>query len=142
MLTMNRFDAVFDRVQDPLALAGRILIAVLFVPEGWDQAMNFKDTAGYIASQGLPLAQLAAAASVFAHVGLGLLLVVGWQARWAALGLAIFVAAITPIFHNYWTMTGSQHGINEMMFWKNGAILGGLLMVAAFGPGKWSLDRR
>jgi putative oxidoreductase len=135
-------DRLFNRMQDPLALAGRILIAALFIPEGWDQAMDLKGTAGYIASQGLPLPQVAAVLSVFVHVGLSLLLVVGWQARWAALGLAIFVAVITPIFHNYWTMEGSSRGVNDLMFWKNLAILGGLLVAVAFGPGRWSVDRR
>lgn len=138
---MTIAQGALDRLQDPLALAGRILIAALFIPEGWDQAMDLHGTAEYIASQGVPLPQVCAALSVFAHVGLSLLLVVGWQARWAALGLAIFVAVITPLFHNYWTMTGGQRGMNELMFWKNGAILGGLLIAAAFGPGRWSLDR-
>jgi len=139
---MNIDQRMLDRLQAPLALAGRILIAALFVPEGWDQAMDFNGTAGYIASQGVPLPQVCAAISVFAHVGLCVLLVVGWQARWAALALAIFVAVITPIFHNFWAMTGSGRGMNELMFWKNGAILGGLLIAAAFGPGRWSVDAR
>lgn len=129
------------KMQDLLALVGRVLIAALFVPEGWSQATDFAGTAGYIASQGVPLPQACAAISVLAHVGLGLMLAVGWQTRRAAIGLAIFVAVITPIFHNYWAMTGSQHMINEIMFWKNGAIVGGLLLVAAFGPGRWSLSR-
>jgi putative oxidoreductase len=129
------------KMQDLLALAGRVLIAALFIPEGWHQAMNFAGTTGYIASQGVPLPQVCAALSVLAHVDLGLMLVVGWQARWAAIGLAIFVAVITPIFHNYWAMTGSQRMINEIMFWKNGAIAGGLLLIAACGPGRWSVSR-
>jgi putative oxidoreductase len=140
MMTIDQ--RVLDRLQDPLALAGRILIAALFIPEGWDQAMDLSGTASYIASQGVPLPQVCAMLSVFAHVGLSLLIVVGWQARWAALGLAIFVAVITPLFHNYWTMEGARRGVNELMFWKNGAILGGLLIAAAFGPGRWSLDGR
>ena len=139
---MNRFDGLFDRAQDPLALAGRVLIAALFIPDGWQQAMDFQGTAGYIASQGVPLPQVCAALSVLAHVGLGALLVLGWQARWAALGLAIFVAVITPIFHGFWTMEGSRRGLNELMFWKNAAIVGGLLVLAAFGPGRWSLSPR
>ena len=129
-----------DRLQDPLALAGRILIAALFIPEGWSQITDFQGTVGYIASQHVPLPQVCAAMSILAHVGLAALLLVGWQARWAALGLAVFVAVITPIFHDFWNLEGGRRAAQELNFWKNAAILGGLLFAAAFGPGKWSVS--
>jgi putative oxidoreductase len=131
-----------DGVQDPLALAGRILIAALFIPEGWEQVTGFQGTVGYIASQHVPLPEVCAVLSIFAHIGLSVLLLVGWQARWAALALAIFVAVITPIFHNFWSLEGGQREMQELNFWKNAAIVGGLLFAAAFGPGRWSVDRR
>jgi putative oxidoreductase len=130
-----------DRIQDPLALAGRILIAALFIPEGWDQVTDFQGTVGYIASQHVPLPELCAAISIFAHIGLPALLLAGWQARWAALALAVFVAVITPIFHNFWSLEGGPRAAQELNFWKNAAIVGGLLFAAAFGPGRWSVSR-
>ena len=69
-----------------------------------------------------------------------MLLLVGWQARWAALGLAIFVAIITPIFHNFWAMPEAQQMMQRQAFFKNLAIVGGLLVLTAFGPGGFSLD--
>lgn len=129
-------------VQDALALAGRVLLAYLFVPAGWAKIAGFSGTAGYIASQGLPLPEVAAAIAIGVELGLGLLLLIGWQTRWAALGLAIFVAAITPIFHGYWSMPEAQQMMQKLMFNKNLAITGGLLALAAFGAGRLSVDGR
>ena len=66
----------------------------------------------------------------------------GFKARWAALGLAIFTAVITPIFHGYWALPADQQMMQKLMFDKNLAVIGGLLVVAAFGAGRLSLDGR
>ncbi|RYY94522.1 MAG: DoxX family membrane protein, partial [Comamonadaceae bacterium] len=86
--------------------------------------------------------EVCAAIAIAAELGLGLLLLVGFQARWAALGLAVFVAVITPIFHNFWAVPEAQRMMQSQAFWKNVAVVGGLLYVWAFGPGGWSLDGR
>jgi len=124
------------------ALIGRVLLAWLFIPAGWGKIAGFAGVTGYIASKGVPLPELAAAIAIAAELGLGLLLLVGWQARWAALGLAIFVAVITPIFHGWWAYPEAQQMMQKQAFWKNYAVVGGLLVVHAFGPGAWSLDGR
>jgi putative oxidoreductase len=128
--------------QDLMALIGRVLLAWLFIPAGWGKIAGFAGTAGYIASKGLPLPEVAAALAIAAELGLGLLLLVGWQARWAALGLAIFVAVITPIFHNYWAMPEAQQMMQKQAFNKNLAVVGGLLVLTAFGAGRLSIDGR
>ena len=127
--------------QNLLALIGRALLALLFIPAGFGKIAGFAGTAGYIASKGLPLPEVLTALTIALELGLGLLLLVGWQARWAALGLAIFVAIITPIFHNFWAMPEAQQMIQRQAFFKNLAIVGGLLVLTAFGPGGFSLDR-
>lgn len=129
-------------MHDTLALIGRLLLAWLFVPAGWSKIAGFAGTAGYIASKGLPMPEVLAAAAIAVELGLGLLLLVGWQTRWAALGLAIFVAVITPIFHNYWAMPEAQQMMQKQAFGKNLAIVGGFLAYAAFGPGRFSIDGR
>ena len=125
---------------DVMALIGRVLLAYLFVPAGWGKIAGFAGTVGYIASQGVPLPQVAAALAIVAELGLGLLLLVGFQTRWAALGLAIFTAVITPIFHHYWSVPAEQVMMQTLNFNKNLAIVGGLLAFAAFGAGRLSLD--
>ena len=128
--------------QDALVLIGRILLAWLFVPAGWGKIAGFAGTVGYIASKGVPLPEVCAAIAIAAELGLGLALLVGFKARWAALGLAIFTAVITPIFHGYWALPADQQMMQKLMFDKNLAVIGGLLVVAAFGAGRLSLDGR
>jgi len=127
---------------DALALLGRLLIAYMFVPSGWGKLMGFSGVVGYIASKGVPLPEVCAAIAIAAELGLGLLVLVGWRARWAALGMAIFVAVITPIFHNYWAVPEAQVMMQKLNFTKNLAIVGGLLAFAAFGAGRFSIDAR
>jgi putative oxidoreductase len=129
-------------VQDTFALIARLLIAYMFIPSGWAKLVGFSGVVGYISSKGIPLPEVAAAIAIAAELGLGLLLLVGWQARWSALALAIFVAVITPIFHNYWAMPEAQQMMQKQAFNKNLSIVGGLLLMAAFGAGRYSLDAR
>ena len=128
--------------QDMLALIGRVVMAYLFVPAGWGKLVGFAGVSGYIASKGVPMPEVAAAIAVAVELGLGLLLLVGWQARWAALGLAVFVAVITPIFHAFWAVPEAQQMMQKQAFDKNLAIAGGLLLLTAFGAGRFSLDAR
>ena len=125
---------------DAGALAARLALGALFVPAGYGKIAGFAGAAGYIASQGVPLPQVAAALAVAIELGLGLMLVAGLRTRWAALGLAVFVAVITPIFHAYWSMPPAQAGMQAIMFWKNVGIVGGLLLLAGTGGGRWSVD--
>ena len=129
-------------LQNPLSLIGRVLLALLFVPAGFSKIAGFAGTAGYIASKGVPLPEVAAAAAIAIELGLGLLLLVGFMTRWAALGIALFTVVITFIFHNYWGVPAEQAMMQQLMFFKNIAVVGGLLTVAAWGGGAWSLDAK
>src|SRR5512140_1649481 len=128
--------------QNAAILLGRALIALLFIPAGFAKIAGFAGVSGYIASKGVPLPDVAAAISIAVELGLGLALLFGWKARWAALGIAIFVAVITPIFHNYWASPPAQAMAQQLNFYKNLATIGGLLVLFAFGPGGWSVDGR
>ncbi len=123
-------------------LIGRALIALLFVPSGFGKIAGFAGLTGYIASKGVPLPEVCAAIAIAAELGLGLLVLLGWQTRWAALGLAIFVAVITPIFHNFWAVPDAMKMMQQQAFFKNYAIVGGLLVLSAFGAGAFSIDNR
>ncbi|RZJ15972.1 MAG: DoxX family protein, partial [Haliea sp.] len=86
---------MLNSLQNPLALLGRIFLAMLFVPAGFNKIGGFDSTVGYIASKGVPLPGVAAAIAIVVELGLGLLLLVGFQTRWAALGIAFFTVVIT-----------------------------------------------
>ena len=131
---------MFTSLQIPLALIGRVLLALLFIPAGFSKLTGFAGTVGYIASKGVPMPELAAAAGVGVELGLGLLVLVGFQTRWAALGMALFTLIISFIFHNFWGVPAEQIMAQSQQFFKNMAIVGGLLTVAAWGAGAWSVD--
>ncbi|HQR99278.1 MULTISPECIES: DoxX family protein [unclassified Polaromonas] len=133
---------MLNSLQNPLSLLGRILIALLFVPAGFSKIAGFTGTAGYIASKGVPLPELAAAAAIGVELGLGLLLLIGLQTRWAALGIALFTVVITFIFHAFWSVPAEQVMMQQQAFFKNIAVVGGLLTLAAWGAGAWSVDAK
>jgi putative oxidoreductase len=123
-------------------LAARILLALMFVLSGISKLTGLEGTAGYIASVGLPAAQLLALGAGVLEVVAGVLLIVGWQARWAALALAAFTVLASVLFHNFWAMPREQQFMQQLMFMKNLAVTGGLLFVFAYGAGTLSLDAR
>src|SRR5262245_54612750 len=106
--TVNTQAAAMTPAQNALALIGRVLVALLFVPSGWSKLMGFSGTVGYIAAKGVPLPEVCAAIAVATELGLALLLLVGFKTRWVGLLMAIFVLVITPIFHNYWAVPDAQ----------------------------------
>jgi len=131
---------MFTALQNPFTLIGRVLLALLFIPAGFSKIGGFTGTVGYIASKNVPFPELAAAAAIGIELGLGLLLLIGWQTRWAALGIALFTVVITFIFHNFWAVPAEQVMQQQQAFFKNIAVVGGLLTVAAWGAGAWSVD--
>ncbi|MBI5719765.1 MAG: DoxX family protein [Burkholderiales bacterium] len=126
----------------PVVVAGRVLLALIFIVAGFGKLTGLAGTAGYIASKGLPLPSvLALGAGVLELVG-GIALAIGFQARWSALALAAFTLVATLLFHNYWAMPAEQQMVQQLMFMKNLAIVGGLLFVFSLGAGPASLDAR
>ena len=129
-------------LQNPLTLTGRVLLALLFLPAGIGKIGGFAGTVGYIGSVGLPLPQLAAVLSIVVEVGGGLALLAGFGTRLAALALALFTLVATFVFHNFWAMPPEQVMMQQLMFLKNIAVVGGLLVLAAHGAGAYSVDAR
>jgi putative oxidoreductase len=129
-------------LQSALALASRVLFAVMFIPAGLSKISGFEGTAGYIASVGLPLPAVGAAIAIVVEVIVALALLVGYRTRVAAAILAVFTLAASVFFHAYWSLPADKVMVQQLMFFKNIAIVGGLLALVAFGAGKWSLDAR
>ena len=126
---------------DLLAMIGRVLLAVMFVYSGFGKLSGFEGTAGYIASKGLPMPQVLAAIAVAIELLGGIALIVGFKTRLVALAFAVFLIVITPIFHNFWNAPEAQAMNQQLNFMKNLTILGGMLVLAAFGPGRFSADK-
>lgn len=133
---------MFQAMQSPFSLIGRLLLAALFLPAGLSKIGGFDGTVGYIASADLPMPQLAAVVAIAVEVLAPTALILGWGTRWAALVLALFTLVATLGFHNFWAMPADQAYLQQLMFFKNIAVVGGLLVLAAHGAGALSLDAR
>src|ERR1700722_9999178 len=120
---------------DAIALAGRVLMCLLFLTSGVVKLTAPSAAIGFIASQGLPVPPAAYAVSLFCELGCGLAILLGWQTRAAAGILTVFCLVTAATVHL--APGNSEQMIN---FWKNLAIAGGFLNVLAFGGGAFSLD--
>ena len=135
-------NALCEAVKTYGPLAGRILLALIFVISGYNKLVGFDGTVGYIASKGVPLPQLAAAAAIAIELVGGVLLVIGWQTRWAATAIFLFMIPTTLIFHAFWAAPAANLQMETIQFMKNLCIMGGMLYVMAFGAGPLSVDNR
>jgi len=129
-------------LQNPLNLAARLLMVALFLPAGIGKLTGFASTVGYISSVGLPLPTLAAAIALIVEIVGSLALLAGFGTRIAALVLAAFTLVASFFFHAYWAVPADQAFVTQLLFFKNIAVVGGLLAIAANGAGAWSLDSR
>lgn len=121
---------------DALALAGRILLAAIFVLSGVGKLADPAGTAAYVASAGLPAPVLAAWGAAILETAGGIALIAGFRTRIVALALAGFSVIAAVFFHSDFADQ------NQMIhFLKNLAMAGGLLQLAAFGPGRLALNR-
>lgn len=122
-------------LRHPAELLGRILLSVLFLLSGLGKITGYAATAGYMASAGVPGALLPLV--ILTELGGGLALVAGWQTRIVALLLSGFTLVAGLIFHSNFA-----DQMQMIMFLKNVSISGALLMLAANGAGRYSLDAR
>ena len=123
-------------------LVGRILMAVIFVISGAGKVANFGGTAKYMAGHGVPLTELALIITIIIELGGAAMLILGWKARLAAGVLFLWLIPVTLMFHNFWAAPAEQHMVQQIMFLKNLAIMGGMLYIATFGSGPCSLERK
>lgn len=124
------------------ALIGRVLIALLFAYFGYLKAMSFGGTVGYFTKWGFPLPEVSALLAIVFELGGGVLLIFGWKARPVALALVVYTAIATAVAHRFWSYPADQAFAQTSFFFKNLAVIGGLIYIAGFGPGPVSVDRR
>ena len=129
-------------VPSPVAALARLMLALMFVMAGASKFANLEGTAGYIASGGLPMPAVLAVLTAALELLGGLALALGFQARFAALALAVFTVVASLLFHKFWAVPAEQVMVQQLMFMKNIAVAGGLLFVFSLVAGPASLDDR
>jgi putative oxidoreductase len=128
-------EASANTFQNLAELAGRVLLAALFLVTGLGKIGGYAATAGYMASVGVPgaLLPLVIATEVLGAAAI----IIGWKTQIIAFMLAGFTLLSALIFHaNFADQT------QMIMFLKNLSIAGGFLLLVANGAGRFSLDRR
>jgi putative oxidoreductase len=129
------------QLQNTIILAGRILLALIFILSGFDKIVHYAGNAGYMASAGMPLINILLPLAILTELGGGLAIAFGWKTRWAAAALCLFIVPATLVFHAFWASPADQAQMQMIHFMKNLAIMGGMLVLVGFGPGAWALER-
>ena len=132
-----------SRREHYVSVAGRVLLALIFVMSGLGKIPGWERTSGMMAQAGMPLVPLFLAGAIVLEIGGGLLLLTGWRPRWGAIALMIFLVPATFLFHNFWAYQGQEQQMQMISFLKNLSIFGGLLYVfATSGPGSPRVARQ
>ena len=124
-----------SKLQNSTELAGRVLMSAIFILAGLGKITQYAGTQQYMAAMGVPGALLPLVIAL--ELGGGLLLVAGFKTRLIALALAGFSLASAVLFHS-----NLADQTMFIMFFKNVAMAGGFLIIAAYGPGAYSLDSK
>lgn len=126
----------------PLPLIGRILVSVIFIASGLGKLAGFSMMTGMLAAKGFPVPAVALGIAAAVEILGGLAVLLGFHTRVAAWILFLFLIPTTLAFHNFWAFSGMEKMDNQAHFFKNVAIMGGLIFLAAFGAGAYSIDNK
>lgn len=133
---------MLDGLKLPLALVGRMLLALMFILSGVDKLMHIEGNSEFMASRGRPAwSALTVLVGLVELIG-GLAVATGFHARWAARALVLFTPAASLRNHRCWSLRADQQMVQHLLFMKNLAVAGGMQVVAALGPGPASLGGR
>jgi putative oxidoreductase len=123
-----------------MTTSGRVLLTLIFLFAAAGKLLDFHGTAQDLGSRGVPFPEVALASAIALESVGALLILAGFHARLGALLLILFLVPTTLVMHDFWASEGNQRIADLLQFLKNLAILGGLLLVGAYGGGAWSLD--
>jgi putative oxidoreductase len=125
-----------------MPLVGRVLVALIFLMSAYGKIVGYAGTAQYMAAAGMPMVQVLLPLAIVAELVGALMVIAGYQARLGALALIGFTVVATLVFHRFWSLTGMDAYMQQIQFMKNLGLIGGLLLIVAYGPGKLSMDAR
>jgi putative oxidoreductase len=129
-------------VNDLALLVGRVAFASLFLPSGLSKAIDVQAFIYSIDGRGVPFAPVLAPLGAALEFLCGLALLLGVQVRLASVLLLIFTVLATLIAHRFWEFApGAARQIQQISFFKNVAIVGGFVFLAAHGGGRYCLEQ-
>jgi len=129
------------RFEHPIfPLLGRLMIVYIFATSGLGKALSWEGNIRYMSTRHLPAIPVLLAIAMVIELGGSLCLILGYRTREASFVMFLYLTAVTVIYHNYWAISGPGSGMMETQFRKNLGIMGGLLILAYAGAGRWALD--
>jgi putative oxidoreductase len=118
---------------------GRTLLVLIFLISGFNKIGGFEGTAGWMASMGIPMASVALVITIIIEIAGAAMIIVGYKPRLAAIVLFLWMIPVTFIFHAFWAVPQEQMQTQFIMFFKNIAMMGGLLLIMGLGSGPKSM---
>jgi putative oxidoreductase len=123
-----------------IALLGRLAMGWIFLSSGFAKLSDVAAFSAVLAKRGVPVPSFMGWLGAIVEFGGGLLIIFGVKIRYAAILMILFVIVATVISHRYWEFTGDLIAPQRANFWKNVAIIGGLLFMFLAGAGRYSVD--
>lgn len=123
-------------------LIARITMGILFIVPAIRQITTYQGSVKYFGSLGIPSPEVVVVIAVIIEIVAGAMLIIGWKTRWAAWALIVYVIIATAFAHRFWQFPEAQQFNQLNHFLKNFAVIGGLLYIISFGPGRLSVDHR
>jgi len=121
-------------------LLGRILVSVVFILGGVGKITGFSMEEGMVAAKHLPMPAVALGIALVIELVGGLAILLGLFTRFTSWILFLYLVPTTLLFHNFWAFQGMDRIDTMIHFEKNLAIMGGLLILATYGAGAYSVD--
>ena len=131
-----------NATQDKALLAARLLVTPVFIYSGIGKVLAFGATASRLPGGEGGFGSLLAAGSIAVELSCSLALILGIWSRYAALILIAFTIAASLMFHNFWASPPAAVTVQTINFLKNLGLIGLFAMIAAFGPGAYSLRKK
>lgn len=127
--------------QSFIVLLGRICLSLVFIWAAFAKIMNLEGTMGYMTSKHLPFALILLPLAILVQMAGAIFLLSGYKTRIGAWMLILFIIPAAIIFHDFWNLRGHERLTEQILFMKDLAILGGLMIIASFGPGRYAFDK-
>jgi uncharacterized membrane protein YphA (DoxX/SURF4 family) len=124
------------------SLIARVCLSAVFLYSGFTKLFDVSAAYQEVVGLGLPLPWAALGVTLAVQIAGGLMLLVGWQARIGAFMLAAFTVVATLWAHGFWSLSGIERVRQLTTSLEHLAIVGGFILVMAYGPGPLSLDSR
>ncbi len=137
---MARQPAASRTFDDVVLFVGRVALGAIFVESGLQQLMALGAFAASLSSRGVPLPLMWAVAGMTAALAGGTLIVIGFRTREASALVILFLMVATLLSHRYWELADAARRAQQIQFFKNVSMIGGLLLLFVSGPGRFSFD--